>query len=485
MPAAMKIILATVNARYSHTSFGLRYLKANLREFEDACEIREYSRDDNLNDIAEELINLKPNLLGFGCYIWNIESIIRIAEIVRAVSPQTVIVFGGPEVSYQYDEFLPRCDYLISGEGELALYHLAQKLSRGEKPQTQVLNEPICDLTQLKLPYYLYSDEDIQNRLIYVEATRGCPFSCEFCLSSLSKGVREFDLDKFLAEMEILIRRGVRQFKFVDRTFNLKFANVKKILDFFKNRWQDGMLLHFEIFPDRLSPQMLEEIKNFPDKGLHLEAGVQSFDPDSLDAISRKQNEERTLEVLRFIREETGAVIHADLVAGIPHSTLETFAADFDKLLAVRPQELQVGILKKLRGAPIARHDTDFQMIYSQYPPYEIMQNKDMSYGDLQLIKRVARYFDVFYNSENFPHTAPLIEKTAASAFAAWVAFSEFLWREYQQTYKISIARQTRMLFDYLGRFIDKAELAQALDADYRLKIGRKDNIDYIRELLK
>lgn len=484
MPADIKIILTTVNARYSHTSFGQRYLKANLKEFEDACQIIEYSRDDNINDIAEALINQKADIIGFGCYIWNIESIVRIAEIIKAVSPETILIFGGPEVSYQYEEFLPHCDYLIRGEGELALYHLVQKISQGERPETKVLEEPICDLTQLKMPYYLYSDEDIKNRLIYVEATRGCPFTCEFCLSSLSKGVREFDLDKFLAEMEILIQRGVKQFKFVDRTFNLKFANVKKILDFFKTRWQEGMLLHFEIFPDRLSPQMLEEIKNFPAHGLHLEAGVQSFDDKALNAISRKQSETRTLEVLRFIREETGAVIHADLVAGIPHADLATFAADFDKLLSVRPQELQVGILKKLRGAPIARHDKTSKMIYSKYPPYEVMQTADMSYADVQLIKRVARYFDIFYNAENFPATAPLIAQTDSSAFWAWAKFSQFIWETYQQTYKISIARQTQMLFAYLSRFLDKSTVARALFADYQCKVGRKDNIDYIKELL-
>ena len=167
--------------------------------------------------------------------------------------------------------------------------------------------EPVCDVNSLKLPYYLYSDEDIAHRLIYVEATRGCPFTCEFCLSSLSRGVREFDLDKFLHEMDILITRGVKQFKFIDRTFNLKFANVKKILEFFKARWREGMILHFEIFPDKLNSQMLEEIKNFPAGGLHLEAGVQTFYEPSLKAISRRQNEGQTLANLKFISEQTGA----------------------------------------------------------------------------------------------------------------------------------------------------------------------------------
>lgn len=433
----MKVILATINARYSHTSFGLRYLKANLKEFEKDTTILEFSGDNSVSEIAEEIIKQKPDVLGFGCYIWNIENIIRITEIIRAILPKTIIVFGGPEVSYEYEDFLPHCDYLIVGEGELALYEIIKN-----SPSQKILNMPICEIKDLKMPYYLYSDEDIKNRLIYVEATRGCPFTCEFCLSSLSKGVREFDLDKFLAEMKILIDRGVWQFKFVDRTFNLKFANIKKILNFFKANWHEGMILHFEIFPDKLSPEMLNEIKNFPNGGLHLEAGVQSFYEPSLKAISRKQDEAKTLANLTYLAEETGAAVHSDLVAGIPHSTLATFANDFDKLISSHPEELQIGILKRLRGAPIKRHTEQFKMIYSKYPPYEIMQTSTMSYEDLQQIKRVARYFDIFYNSGNFTKLD--------WNFAEWLDFSNYIWTNYQQTHKISLKRQQEILKGYL-----------------------------------
>lgn len=185
---------------------------------------------------------------------------------------------------------MPYCDYLIEGEGELAWYELAKARSDGRLPEGRIIRRPVCDLSQIRMPYYLYNDEDIANRLIYVEATRGCPFGCEFCLSSLSKGVREFDLDVFLREMKILLERGVRQFKFVDRTFNLKIENIRRILDFFKTNWRDGLYLHFEIFPDRLSGEMLEEIRRFPDGGLHLEAGVQSF----ISLLSKQFHDGRT-----------------------------------------------------------------------------------------------------------------------------------------------------------------------------------------------
>lgn len=479
----MKIILATINARYSHASFGLRYLKANLKEFENQAQIMEFSLDLTASEIAEKIIREKPDIVGLGCYIWNIEAILRVAEIVKSILPQVLIVLGGPEVSYENEEFLPHCDYLIEGEGEAAWYDLASAVAARKLPEEKVIKKPVCDLTQIKFPYYLYSDEDIKNRLIYVEATRGCPFSCEFCISSLSKGVREFDLDAFLSEMGILIKRGVRQFKFVDRTFNLKIERIRKILNFFRERWHEGMILHFEIFPDRLNEEMLEEIKNFPDGGLHLEAGVQSFYEPSLWAISRKQDEEKTMRNLRFILEETGAEIHADLVAGIPYSTLETFAADFDKLIEIRPQELQIGILKRLRGAPIKRHTEEFAMIYSKYPPYEIMKNRDMSYEDLQQIKRFARYFDIYYNSRNFRQSVDLLLKSGGSPFEAFNNFCTHIWSSYGQTHKISINRQTKILFDYLSSLYNINDVVKTMWADYTA-CKRSDNVDYIKRLM-
>lgn len=480
---AKKLILCTINAKYIHCSMGLRCLKANLGEFEQNADICEYSLDMSVNEIAENIIKQQPDFLGFGCYIWNIEPTLRVCEIIKAILPNTVISLGGPEVSYEYDEFLPYCDYLICGEGELAFYNLIKNLNNNTPPQNKVLSEKICDLTKLKTPYYLYSEEDIKNRIIYVEATRGCPFTCEFCLSSLSKGVREFDLDLFLQNMEMLISKGVRHFKFIDRTFNIKYDRVKTILEFFKKRWVDGMILHFEVFPDKLNDKMLQEIKNFPTGGLHLEAGVQSFYEPSLKAISRRQDEEKTLKNLEFITKETGAVIHSDLVAGLPYSTIKTFADDFDKIMQSDPQELQIGILKRLRGAPIDRHSVECKMIYSKYPPYEILQNKDMSYQNLQDIKRFARYFDIFYNSGKFFETMPLLWQTNSSKFVAFMSFSNFIWENYSQTHKISIQRQTQILFDYLKIFVDIKIVAEKLFNDY--KTGkRSDRIDYIREQL-
>lgn len=480
----MKIVLTTINARYYHSSFALRYLLANLNEFEKDAKLMEFGSDRSIEEIAENIISQKPEIIGFSCYIWNIEQILRVCEIIKSVKPEIFIIFGGPEVSYEFEEFLPYCDFLISGEGEYALYDIIKKLNNKEQPEKIYISKHICDVNQLKTPYHLYNDEDIKNKIIYVEASRGCPFSCEFCLSSLSKGVREFELEKFLSSMDMLIKKGVKHFKFIDRTFNIKIERVKKILAFFKERWTDGMMLHFEIFPDKISDKMLEEIKNFPKEGLHLEAGVQTFYKPSLDAISRTQNEEKTLKNLDYITSQTGALIHSDLVVGLPYGTIETFAIDFNKIMKSNPSELQIGILKRLRGAPIDRHSIECKMLYSKHPPYEIMQNKHLKYENLQDIKRFARYFDIFYNSGKFIQTMKILLTTRETSYDSFIDFSVYIWKNYQSTHKISINRQTQILYQYLKDKVPMIPLAETIYKDY-LDARRTDGIEYIKDILK
>ncbi len=484
----MKIILSTINARYSHTSFGLRYLYANLGEYTNSTEIIEFSLQDTHTDIAERLIDENPDVLGLGVYIWNVDMMIKVVEIIKSTHPHIKMVLGGPEVTYEYEKspMYDLADHIICGEGEKLFYNLVKAIDENKPTPKIHHNQTPLDLSTIKTPYDLYSDEDIENRLIYVEASRGCPFSCEFCISSRSKGVRDFDIDKFLSDMKTLIERGVRTFKFVDRTFNLKKDRIRKLLTMFKENWRDGIILHFEIFPDRLSDEILEMMQGFPPEALHLEAGVQTFTPKVLTAISRKQDEAKTLKVLKYLKEETGADIHADLVAGLPYETYESFKLSFDKLITANPQNIQMGILKRLNGAPIIRHQDDCKMVYSKYNPYEIMQTKDMSYKELQHIKRFARFFDLYYNHENFPKAMELLWKTNdTSKFDAFMAFSKWIWQTTNQTHKISLFRQFKLLFEYLDlQGLDKKEIATELYSDFNLKKGRKGNIDFLLDNL-
>jgi hypothetical protein len=363
------------------------------------------------------------------------------------------------------------------------------------------------DFSQIVLPYDLYTDDDIAHRIIYVEASRGCPFTCEFCLSSLDIPVRQVPLPALLEQLQRLLDRGVKQFKFVDRTFNLNMDISKAILEFFLERCQPGHFFHFEMIPDRLPEALREVIAKFPPGALQFEVGVQTFNEAVGAAIKRRQNYERLEDNFRFLRSQTGVHIHADLIAGLPGETLESFAAGFDRLIALGPQEIQVGILKRLRGTPIVRHDAEWQMIYNPHPPYEILQNKLIDFATMQRLRRFARYWDLVGNSGNFVGTTPLIWNNVAQAshlpgpvrkenlagetpaphspFHAFLRFSEWLHARTGRTDSIALVRLMELLFEFLtGELrLDLKLVAEILWRDYRCG-GRHDKPGFLKPFL-
>jgi radical SAM superfamily enzyme YgiQ (UPF0313 family) len=478
---ASSIVLATANARYIHPAFGLRWIWSNLGLLRENAVIREFKPDYPTLEIVEDLLCLDPSVIGFGVYIWNIEPLTKVVRALKLVRPDIVVVIGGPEVSREYEDasIYRSADYLVQGEGEIAFRRLVEEIIAGRAPERKVIEAEPPPLDELVPPYAAYSDHDLAQRLTYVEASRGCPFGCEFCLSSLEPRVREFPLAPFLEEMSRLIERGAQRFKFVDRTFNLSADRVETVLDFFQARWREEMTLHFEIVPDRLSERMLRRIAEFPPGGLHLEVGVQSTNQESLRAIGRRQDVEKALENIRVLREETGALIHADLVAGLPCETWESFASAFDSLVLLRPHELQVGVLKRLKGAPIARHP----IVFCEHPPYEALATEDLNFGQMQRLKRFARYFDLYYNSGNFPLSMPLLWKTRPSAFDAFMDLSDSLWAADKKTYQFSLIRLVMHMRDILVRAgVDSREvIAAALENDFHRVAGRKEHLDLFK----
>ncbi len=320
----------------------------------------------------------------------------------------------------------------------------------------------------MRLPYEEYTDDDIAHRLIYVEASRGCPFECEFCLSSLDIPVRQFPLEPFLAALDRLLARGARHFKFVDRTFNLNLRVSRAILDFFRARLRPDLFLHFELVPDRLPPVLREVIAVFPPGSLQFEVGIQTFNPEVAARISRRQDYARLEENLRWLRAETGVHLHADLIFGLPGETLESFAAGFDRLLALRPHEIQVGLLKRLRGTPIVRHDAEWGMVYSPLPPYEVLQSRGVDFATVQRVRRFARFWDLVANSGRFPRTTPLLWARAASPFVEFLRFSDWLFAQTGQQHGIALNRLARLLETYLieARGLDAEMVRRGLSQD-------------------
>ncbi len=503
LPSVADIVLTTLNAKFIHAAFGLRYLLANLGELKPRARLAEFDINQRPLDIAELLLAHNPQIIGFGIYIWNVEQTSDVIVAIKRVRPQIKIILGGPEVSYETEAqtIVQLADFVITGEADLEFAGTCRKLlmSGGQDLPKIIAAEP-PDFAQIALPYDLYTDEDLAHRIIYVEASRGCPFTCEFCLSSLDIPVRAVPLDKFLGQMQKLLDRGLKQFKFVDRTFNLNVATSRAILEFFLARHRPGQFYHFEMVPDRLPEALREVIARFPPGSLQFEVGVQTFNEEVGDRIKRRQNHERLADNFQFLRRETGVHVHADLIVGLPGESVESFAAGFDRLIALGPQEIQVGILKRLRGTPIVRHDTEWGMVYNPQPPYEILQNRLIDFATLQRLRRFARYWDLIGNSGNFIESTPMIWsiltnsdfripisefEMAPSPFHSFLRLSDWLHDRTHRSDGIALTRLMQLLFEFLTGELrqDPKLVAETMWRDYR-RGNRHDKPPFLKPFL-
>ena len=479
-----RIVLATLNAKFVHAAFGLRYLYANLGELQRDAEIFESDINQRPMDVAEAILAKNPEALGLGVYIWNATESRELVQILKRVRPGLIIILGGPEVSYETEEqaIVHAADYVITGEADLKFAEVCAAILRGEPPAKKIQAADLPDLARLRMPYRFYNDRDVAHRVIYVEASRGCPFTCEFCLSSLEIPVRQFPIEPFLAEMQQLLDRGVQHFKFVDRTFNLNLNTSRAILEFFLARLRPGLFLHFEMIPDRLPVELREIIAKFPPGALQFEVGIQTFNDEVSNRIKRRQNVSRLADNFQFLRANTGVHIHADLIGGLPGETLDSFAAGFDRLISLGPQEIQVGILKRLRGTPIVRHDQEFAMRYNADPPYEILQNSALDFATLQRLRRFARFWDLIGNSGNFVKTTPLIWAERYSPFWSFWDLSEFIYKELHRTHEIALPRLMELVMQWLVnvRGLEAKAVAAALAGDWTAS-GRNDVPEFLR----
>ncbi len=466
------IVLATINARWAHTALGLRSLVANLGRLRPRARLLEFRTGELSTNIAEKILALDPAVVGLGVYIWNLAECSQVVALLKRLRPGLPVILGGPEVSCEQD--LPAlaglADHIIAGEGELAFRELCERAPKTCRPGKFLVAE-VPDLATLELPYELYDDQDIAHRTIYVEASRGCPFGCEFCLANRTR-VRRVPPEKLLAALDRLWQRGARQFKFVDRALHLALS--RELLEFFRTRCEPGTFVHLELVPDHLPRHLAEVIADFPSGVLQLEAGVQTFNPEVSARIGRQQDYERLGETLGFLRHQTGVHLHADLIVGLPGETMASFAAGFDRLIALAPHEIQIGLLKRLRGTPIKRHDREWAMVYSPEPPYEVLRTGAIDFPTMQRLRRFARYFDLVFNSGNFPTTAPLLW-SAGSPFLGFLGLSDWLWSTTGSTSGIALNRLARLLYTYLSQRagIPAQRTAAAIHGDYQ-RLGRK-----------
>lgn len=392
----------------------MRYLKAFTKDLDFQGDIKEFSINDRVENILEGIIEEKPDVVAFSCYIWNMEFVNRLAELIKLVDPKIEIVYGGPEVSYEGKEFLENHEgeYVIVGEGEKTFREFVlYKLGEGKIEDIKGLNykrdgkvfenpkRPEMDMNELVFPYTY--EEDINNKIVYYEASRGCPFKCKYCLSSVMHGVRFLDVERVKKELKYFMERGLKLVKFVDRTFNCNREYTVELLKYLSEQDTETRF-HFEVAADLLTEEQIEILNNAPKGRFQLEVGVQTTNNEVLHNINRYITYENIKEKVLKVAAGKNVIQHLDLIAGLPGEDLESFKKSFNDVHAIRPDEIQLGFLKLLKGSSMREEAEKWGIVYSPYAPYEIIRSKDISYEELLLLKKVEAMVDKYYNSCKF-----------------------------------------------------------------------------------
>ncbi len=392
----------------------MRYLKAFTKDLDFQGDIKEFSINDRVENILEGIIEEKPDVVAFSCYIWNMEFVNRLAELIKLVDPKIEILYGGPEVSYEGKEFLENHEgeYVIVGEGEKTFREfILYKLGEGKIEDIKGLNykrdgkvfenpkRPEMDMNELVFPYTY--EEDINNKIVYYEASRGCPFKCKYCLSSVMHGVRFLDVERVKKELKYFMERGLKLVKFVDRTFNCNREYTVELLKYLSEQDTETRF-HFEVAADLLTEEQIEILNNAPKGRFQLEVGVQTTNNEVLHNINRYITYENIKEKVLKVASGKNVMQHLDLIAGLPGEDLESFKKSFNDVHAIRPDEIQLGFLKLLKGSSMREEAEKWGIVYSPYAPYEIIRSKDIIYEELLLLKKVEAMVDKYYNSCKF-----------------------------------------------------------------------------------
>ena len=425
----MKVLITAIDSKFIHSNLAVRYLKSFTKDIDYEGKIKEFTINDREGRILEEIIKERPDVVAFSTYIWNVELISRISNLIKKVNPKIEILYGGPEVSFDSRIFLQNNvgEYVIEGEGEktyrdFILYKLEKmKLENIKGLHYKIDNvvysnerRPLMSMDEIVFPYE--EDEDLSNKIVYYEASRGCPFNCKYCLSSTSHGVRFLEINRVLKELKYFINKKVRLVKFVDRTFNCNTKFAMAIWDFLIKQ-DTTTQFHFEISADILNDEEMKLLANAPEGRFQFEVGVQTTNDDVLKNINRFVNfsdiKEKVIELMSIKNIKQ----HLDLIAGLPGEDYDSFKKSFNDLYEIRPEEIQLGFLKLLKGSSMLEEAEKYGMEYSPYPPYEILKTNKISYEEILKLKKVEEMVDKYYNSQKFNYIIRYFEKKFDSPF--------------------------------------------------------------------
>ncbi|GAE03072.1 B12-binding Fe-S oxidoreductase [Clostridium botulinum B str. Osaka05] len=483
----MKALLVAINSKYIHSNLALRYLRANTEDLNYECMLKEFTINDRKENILEKIIMEKADLVAFSCYIWNLEYVEELANLIKLVKPSTEIIFGGPEVSYDSESFLRRVpgEYIIKGEGEETFREFI-KCKIENKSLDKVKGLYIKRLNGIKytgerhnismnsvvFPYK--KEEDLKNKIVYYEASRGCPFKCKYCLSSTLHGVRFHDIERVKKEIKFLVDKNVKLIKFVDRTFNCNHKFAMEVWEYIIDLDTDATF-HFEISADLLTKEELDILSKSKEGRIQFEVGVQTTNNEVLKNINRHVNFETIKEKVEELKKLKNIKQHLDLIAGLPGEDYNSFKNSFNDVYSIEPEEIQLGFLKLLKGSPMRLEAEKWGMVYSPYPPYEILSTKDISYEELLILKKVEGVVDKYYNSGKFDNILKYFMGEFKKPFDFYYRLAMFCNDKGYFDRNISGPQYYKVFLEFNEEFLNKNSefLKEVIKYDY-LKFNKK-----------
>ena len=476
------VFLAAVNAKYIHSNLAVYSMKSYCREYEKYVEIGEYTINQQKDEILKSIYKKQPKVLCFSCYIWNISFVKELICDLKKILPQTVIWAGGPEVSYDAEKFLqelPEVTGVMCGEGEQTFLELVQHYVHEKEEDAladikgivfqkngEIVRNPfreIMDMDKLVFPYKNISL--FEHKIIYYESSRGCPFSCSYCLSSIDKKLRFRSLSLVKEELQFFLDAKVPQVKFVDRTFNCKKEHALEIWNYIHEHDNGITNFHFEIAADLLTEEEIQLIHTMRPGLIQLEIGVQSTNPKTIEEIRRKTSFEKISEKVKKVQEGKNVHQHLDLIAGLPYEGYESFKKSFCDVYALAPEQLQLGFLKLLKGSYMNEKAKDYGCVCKGKEPYEVLGTKWLSYGEICRLKGIEDMVEVYYNSGQFCHTMKAMEGYFSDAFSMYETLADF----YEKKGYFGISHSRIRRYEILMEFLEEREV---------------ENLSYFKELM-
>lgn len=502
----MRFLLAAVNAKYIHSNLAVYCLKSYAAFKGQKAEIAEYTINQQTGEVLRDLYGKNADVVAFSCYIWNIEFIKTVIKDYKKIRPQCEIWLGGPEVSYRAEELLtelPEVRGIMIGEGEELFTKLATAYRNAENVEEILWQEipgiavrensgeifttksaPTLDFSRLPFPYGDENFSFFDNRIIYYESSRGCPFSCAYCLSALDKRVRFRDMELVKKELKFFLDRRVPQVKFIDRTFNINRPRTIELLQFIKESDNGITNFHFEVAAELLTKEQIELLNSLRPGLVQLEIGVQSTNRETLTAVNRKTELAELKKTVAAVREKNNVHIHLDLIAGLPKEDLESFKNSFNEVYNMNPHQLQLGFLKVLSGAPMEGMAAENEMMYQSAPPYEVLSTKWLSYDDIILLKKVEELVESYYNTGQFVYSMMYLQKFVISPFVLYETLAAFYEEKDYAGLKLSRNKRYEILWEFATEklSVDTVLFSQILFYDYCLREKPKSRPGFVQQ---